>query len=171
MGGPYFYLDHEMISCQCIRFYPVIRSTRIIVFRGQLRIVICQSLYRSFIVVLLSRQVVTVAWDQPRHPYNTAYFELNDRLIKRSRVCTYCSSPTNSPGKMTQTYINIVVAFGNAEDSYYVGAGRRFAVQNMLRSLVDCVKGLELPITRLGWLRSVCSTGSLAFSQIDGSLF
>ena len=72
---------------------------------------------------------------------------------------------------MTQTSINIVVAFGNAEDSYYVGAGRRFAVQNMLQSLVDCVQGSELPISRLGWLRSVSSTGSLAFSQIDGGLF
>jgi hypothetical protein len=55
--------------------------------------------------------------------------------------------------------IPTVVAFGSSEDSFYVGVGRRFHVQNMSEGLIEKVRGTELPMGRLGWIRFVFYVG------------
>jgi hypothetical protein len=52
--------------------------------------------------------------------------------------------------------IPILIVFGPSEDSFYVGAGRRFFIQNMPQSLTEKVGGTELPIGSVAWIRCVC---------------
>lgn len=54
--------------------------------------------------------------------------------------------------------IPIVVVFGPSEDAFYVGAGRRFYVQNMPPSFTNAVHGSTLPVGRIGWV-SLDKTG------------
>jgi hypothetical protein len=56
-------------------------------------------------------------------------------------------------------FIPTVVAFGPSEDSFYVGVGRRFHVQNMPEGLMESVRGTELPMDKLHWIRFVFYAG------------
>ncbi|TFK31763.1 hypothetical protein BDQ12DRAFT_739803 [Crucibulum laeve] len=48
--------------------------------------------------------------------------------------------------------INIVVALGPSEDSYFLGVGRRAVYNKVPQSLVDKLNGGELPVVRTSWI-------------------